>query len=104
MECLSADGLNAHDWDELENKYYRAMEKHKEAEVVLQNHTSELLEIFMVWSQTTIRRDETRALKRFKTQMQHVQHSEESLKNKKKHYIDVVRAFENALALLDDRV
>ncbi|KAE8334830.1 hypothetical protein BDV24DRAFT_145058 [Aspergillus arachidicola] len=58
----------------------------------------------MAWSQTTVVRDEARALKRFKTQMQHVQNSEEDLEKKRKHYVDVVKAFESALALLNDRV
>jgi hypothetical protein len=57
----------------------------------------------MAWSQTTVLQDEQRALKRyggpkadrsgatlltlcrFKTQMQHVQNSEISVENKKKH-------------------
>lgn len=62
-------------------------------------------QVFVAWSQTTILRDEDRALKRlintrclyrrritwltllyrFKTQMQHVQNSEERLENKRKH-------------------
>lgn len=58
----------------------------------------------MAWSQTTVVRDEARALKRFKTQMQHVQNSEEDLEKKRKHYVNVVKAFESALALLNDRV
>lgn len=64
-----------------------------------------LLQVFVAWSQTTVLRDEDRALKRldwiislfirriiqliwlyrFKTQMQHVQNSEERLENKRKH-------------------
>jgi hypothetical protein len=42
-------------------------------------------------------------VKRFRTQMYHVQNSEESLEKKREHYMDVVNAFERALALLNDR-
>ncbi|PYH77841.1 hypothetical protein BO82DRAFT_292733 [Aspergillus uvarum CBS 121591] len=105
MEPFPIRNLGTYDWKELENRYYKVMEQHKEAEDALQNHISRMLEvIFMAWSQTTITRDETRALKRFKTQMHYVQHSEESLDKKKRHYTDVVKAFESALALLDDRL
>ncbi|RAH70970.1 uncharacterized protein BO66DRAFT_391414 [Aspergillus aculeatinus CBS 121060] len=104
MEAFPISNLDAYNWKELENRYNKAMEQHKEAENALQNHILRMLEIFMAWSQTTITRDETRAFKRFKTQMQHVQNSEASLENKKRHYTDVVKAFESALALLDDRL
>ncbi|RAL07487.1 uncharacterized protein BO97DRAFT_378465 [Aspergillus homomorphus CBS 101889] len=103
-ESFSVGNMSGHGWKELQDKYVDLMEQHKKAEDALRNHTSRLLEVFMAWSQTTIMRDEKRALRRFKTQMQHVQNSEETLKKKKKHYTDVVKAFESALALLDDRV
>ncbi|PYI06273.1 hypothetical protein BO78DRAFT_369498 [Aspergillus sclerotiicarbonarius CBS 121057] len=100
----SSGNLKDHDWDQLQEEYIGSMEKHEQAEQELRNHVSKLLEIFMAWSETTITRDEIRALKRFKTQMQHVQTSEESLELKRKHYVDVVKAFESALALLNDRI
>ncbi|KAG2415739.1 hypothetical protein HFD88_006930 [Aspergillus terreus] len=80
------------------------MQEHGKAEEEVKNQTSDLLKIFTAWSETTLVRDETRALKRFKTQMQHVQNSEESLEMKKRHYTNVVKAFESALALLNNRV
>ncbi|PWY71483.1 hypothetical protein BO70DRAFT_365213 [Aspergillus heteromorphus CBS 117.55] len=96
--------LKDHDWNQLEEEYIDSMEKHGGAEQALCIRVSKLLEIFTAWSETTITRDEIRALKRFKTQVQHVQTSEENLEKKRKHYIDVVKAFESALALLNDRV
>ncbi|PYI19199.1 hypothetical protein BO99DRAFT_333653 [Aspergillus violaceofuscus CBS 115571] len=104
MEPFPIRNLDTYDWKELENRFLKVMEQHKEAEDALKNHISRMLEIFMAWSQTTITCDETRALKRFKTQMHHVQNSGESLEKKKRHYTDVVKAFESALALLDDRL
>ncbi|BCR90831.1 uncharacterized protein ACHE_60717A [Aspergillus chevalieri] len=91
------------DWEQLEEKYAKAMEEHGKSEEELRAQVAKLLEIFVAWSQTTVLRDEDRALKRFKTQMQHVQNSEERLENKRKHYTDVVKAFESALALLNGR-
>ncbi|RAL01507.1 uncharacterized protein BO80DRAFT_424707 [Aspergillus ibericus CBS 121593] len=100
----SSGNLRDYDWDRLQEEYIGSMEKHEQDEQELRSHVSKLLKIFMAWSETTIARDEIRALKRFKTQMQHVQTSEESLELKRKHYVDVVKAFESALALLNDRI
>ncbi|OGM39954.1 hypothetical protein ABOM_011261 [Aspergillus bombycis] len=100
----SSEDLTNHDWERLQEAYTNAMEKHGTAEEDLRAQISKLLEVFMAWSQTTVVRDEARALKRFKTQMQHVQNSEEDLEKKRKHYVDVVKAFESALALLNDRI
>ncbi|KAL3448883.1 hypothetical protein BJX65DRAFT_306436 [Aspergillus insuetus] len=92
------------DWSELESSYIQMMEEHERAEGDLGDQITKLLQIFTSWSQTTVAHDETRALKRFRTQMNHVQNSEESLEKKRNHYMDVVKAFESALALLNDRV
>ncbi|KAL2828871.1 hypothetical protein BJY01DRAFT_228178 [Aspergillus pseudoustus] len=92
------------DWSELESTYIQMMEQHEKAEGELRDQITKLLQVFTAWSQTTVAHDETRALKRFRTQMNHVQNSEESLEKKRNHYIDVVKAFESALALLNDRV
>ncbi|KAJ0421004.1 hypothetical protein BJY00DRAFT_113286 [Aspergillus carlsbadensis] len=92
------------DWSELESSYMQMMEEYEDAEGELRDQITKLLQIFTSWSQTTVAHDETRALKRFRTQMNHVQNSEESLEKKRNHYMDVVKAFESALALLNDRV
>ncbi|CEO58533.1 hypothetical protein PMG11_03250 [Penicillium brasilianum] len=89
------------DWDQLQEKYTDAMDEHSHVEDDLRAETAKLLEVFSAWSQTTVLQDEKRALKRFKTQMQHVQNSELSLESKKKHYTEVVKAFQSALALLN---
>ncbi|KAJ5242362.1 uncharacterized protein N7469_000689 [Penicillium citrinum] len=97
-------GLTECDWDQLQEKYTDAMDEHSRVEEELRVETARLLEIFTAWSQTTVQQDEKRALKRFKTQVQHVQNSEVSVENKKKHYNDVVKAFQSALALLNDQM
>ncbi|KAJ5333264.1 uncharacterized protein N7506_007047 [Penicillium brevicompactum] len=78
------DGLEDCDWDQLQDKYADAMEQHGRVEENLRLETAKLMEVFMAWSQTTVSQDESRALKRFKTQMQHVQNSEVNVENKKK--------------------
>ncbi|PLB44693.1 hypothetical protein P170DRAFT_479246 [Aspergillus steynii IBT 23096] len=101
---MSTGELGTFDWEQLHKSYVHAMEEHGAIETELRARIAKLLEIFTAWSQTTVVRDETRALKRFKTQMQHVQNSEESLEKRRQHYLDVVKAFESALALLNDRM
>ncbi|OAX83065.1 hypothetical protein ACJ72_02583 [Emergomyces africanus] len=88
------------DWEQLQKKFTDAMDERSQAERVLQKETAEILEIFISWSQTTAYRDEDRAYKRLKTRMGFAQNSEAKLEEKKKHYANVVKAFENALALL----
>ncbi|KAJ5577797.1 uncharacterized protein N7459_006761 [Penicillium hispanicum] len=112
------------DWNELQEKYASAMDEHSRVEDELRKETTKLLEIFTSWSQTTVLQDEKRALKRFKTQMQHVQNSEANMENKKKHCealettichdvgtdhlhgkdMEVVKAFQSALALLNEQL
>ncbi|KAL4912183.1 hypothetical protein BDW62DRAFT_195195 [Aspergillus aurantiobrunneus] len=103
-ESQLKESVKDYDWSQLESNYLKMMEQHEKFEEELRDNISKLLQIFTAWSQTTVEHDEIRALKRFRTQMHHVQNSEESLEKKRKHYIDVVKAFENALALLNDRV
>ncbi|CBF84804.1 hypothetical protein AN1411.2 [Aspergillus nidulans FGSC A4] len=102
-ESQLKDSIKDFDWSQLESVYIQMMEQHEKSEEELRNHITRLL-------QTTVVHDESRAVKRlvvsfrrFRTQMHHVQNSEESLEKKRRHYMDVVNAFERALALLNDR-
>ncbi|OQD79461.1 hypothetical protein PENANT_c050G09947 [Penicillium antarcticum] len=97
-------GIEDCEWEQLKIKYFDSMEEHGRVEETLRLETAKLLEVFMAWSETTVLQDESRALKRFKTQMQHVQHSEVSMENKRKHYMEVVKAFQSALALLNEQL
>ncbi|PLB33980.1 uncharacterized protein BDW47DRAFT_113056 [Aspergillus candidus] len=103
-EETSFEDLKNYDWEQLQERYLDLMEKHGETEEQLQAQISDLLEIFAAWSRVTVVRDETRAFKRFKTQIEHVQNSEDTLEQKRKHYVAVVKAFESALALLNGRL
>ncbi|KAJ5147700.1 hypothetical protein N7526_001052 [Penicillium atrosanguineum] len=83
VSCLT-QGLEEFDWEQLQEKYTDAMNEHSRVEEDLRVETAKLLEVFTAWSQTTVLQDEQRALKRFKTQMQHVQNSEIVVESKKK--------------------
>lgn len=81
MQQLAED-LRDCDWEQLEEKYAKAMEEHGTTEEELRTQTAKLLEVndlqfqsqeyfltallqvFVAWSQTTVIRDENRALKR----------------------------------------
>ncbi|KAL4977844.1 hypothetical protein BDW66DRAFT_149864 [Aspergillus desertorum] len=102
-ESEHKDSIKNFDWSQLENIFIQTMEQHEKSEEELRDHITKLLQVFTAWSQTTVVHDESRALKRFRTQMHHVKNSEESLEKKRRHYMDVVKAFESALALLNDR-
>ncbi|KAJ5612425.1 hypothetical protein N7510_005619 [Penicillium lagena] len=116
-------GLEACDWEQLQHRYTDAMDEYGRMEENLRAEAATLLEIFTAWSQTTVLQDENRAFKRFdylhfpfletnltsgrfKTQMQHVQHSEVNVEHKKQHCQDmeVVKAFESALKLLNEQL
>ncbi|KAJ5825542.1 hypothetical protein N7474_002680 [Penicillium riverlandense] len=99
-----AHGLEACDWDQLQHRYTDAMDEHGRMEENLRAEAATLLEVFTAWSQTTVLQDENRAFKRFKTQMQHVQHSEVNVEHKQQHYMEVVKAFESALKLLNEQL
>ncbi|GKZ51722.1 hypothetical protein AbraIFM66951_006866 [Aspergillus brasiliensis] len=77
-----SENLSDYDWDQLQEEYITFMGRHEKAEKELCSRVAKLLE----------------------TQMKHVQTSEEDLELKRKHYVDVVKAFESALALLNDRL
>lgn len=80
-----ADDLSQCHWTRLQQLYSDIMKQHGNAEEELRARSLRLLEIFTAWSQSAVLRDESRALKRFKTQSQHVQTSEEDLESRRKH-------------------
>ncbi|KAK2741031.1 hypothetical protein FQN57_005767 [Myotisia sp. PD_48] len=100
-----ASDLQSYSWEELQQCFVEEMDERSKSENLLQKESADLLEVsptgvFITWSQTTVFHDEDRAYKRFKTRMDYVRKSEETLEEKKKHYSSVIKAFENALALL----
>ncbi|TAQ83618.1 hypothetical protein B7494_g8063 [Chlorociboria aeruginascens] len=103
---VPAEPLN---WVEFESRYKDAISKRTREEETLLNEFESLSGAFLIWSQASAKFDNERAWKRFKTRVNHVQHSEQSLAEKKEHYRKVVTAFQTAVDLLkraafDDRL
>ncbi|OCK80524.1 hypothetical protein K432DRAFT_443091 [Lepidopterella palustris CBS 459.81] len=61
------------------------------------------MNFFTIWADTSQSHEAERSFKRLRTRMAHVQNSEEKLETTRLHYIQVVKAFESALQLLNKR-
>ncbi|KAF2201755.1 hypothetical protein GQ43DRAFT_440280 [Delitschia confertaspora ATCC 74209] len=95
------EGLEEFDWEDLELRYHQAM---KECEHQQEEHVQEwesLMNFFRVWADAGHVQETDRSFKRLKTRMAHVQHSEQQFDRMRNHYMNVVRAFESALQLLN---
>ncbi|KAH8701147.1 hypothetical protein BGW36DRAFT_425941 [Talaromyces proteolyticus] len=97
---LQSQDLQNCNWQQLMEMFSSALREHERIDHDLQEEATQLLKVFVTWSEVTVSRDEARSYKRFQTRMQYVQNTERELAEKKKHYGNVVKAFENALALL----
>ncbi|QUC18467.1 uncharacterized protein UV8b_02708 [Ustilaginoidea virens] len=91
------------DWDDFETRYERALREADEAEREILKEAESLsktCKYFQVWAASASAHDDDRAAKRLRTRQRFVILSEEKMAQKQKHYEEVVRAFESALALL----
>ncbi|KIM97933.1 hypothetical protein OIDMADRAFT_182285 [Oidiodendron maius Zn] len=88
------------DWIEFESEYKKALTEANEVEDKLVLEFEKLSKTFVFWAEASAQHDNDRAWKRLKTRERYVQLSEQKLEEKKKHYIEVVQAFQNALKLL----
>ncbi|KAF2435809.1 hypothetical protein EJ08DRAFT_729676 [Tothia fuscella] len=88
------------DWHGLENDYHDMVEKQGENELKLFEEFQNLVQYFGVWAATTHNHEVDRSFQRLKTRKYHVQNSELELEKKRLHYINVVKAFENAVGLV----
>ncbi|KAK0515845.1 hypothetical protein JMJ35_001879 [Cladonia borealis] len=96
----SKDPLEAYDWAELEERFHAEMERCGLREDAIQVEFNELLKLFKTWTATGSMHEENRAGKRLRTRITYVQQREQTLEEKRTHYVKVVKAFESALALL----
>ncbi|OAA68926.1 hypothetical protein ISF_03301 [Cordyceps fumosorosea ARSEF 2679] len=92
--------LHAFDWDGFESRYEAALLKAGEEEADILKEAESLSKYFQAWAAAASSHDDARAVKRLQTRQRFVNLSEEKLSQKQKHYVEVVRAFESALALL----
>ncbi|KAF4967308.1 hypothetical protein FSARC_5138 [Fusarium sarcochroum] len=92
--------LEPFDWDEFEARYEAALRDADEQEREVLKEADALSKYFKVWAAAASAHDDERAAKRLQTRRRFVNLSEEKMERKEEHYEQVVRAFENALALL----
>ncbi|KAH7256486.1 hypothetical protein BKA59DRAFT_74464 [Fusarium tricinctum] len=92
--------LEPFDWDEYEARYEAALRDADEQEREILKEADALSKYFKVWASAASAHDDERAAKRLQTRRRFVNLSEERMGRKQEHYDQVVKAFENALALL----
>ncbi|KIE01296.1 hypothetical protein MAJ_02637, partial [Metarhizium majus ARSEF 297] len=88
------------DWDYFESRYEKALQEADEEEKEILKEAEALAKYFRVWASAASAHDDDRAVKRLRTRQRFVNLAEEKMAQKQKHYEEVVRAFESALALL----
>ncbi|KJZ77323.1 hypothetical protein HIM_03047 [Hirsutella minnesotensis 3608] len=92
--------LPPYDWDDFEARYEKALRDADIQERDILKEAEQLSKYFRAWASAASAHDDERAVKRLRTRQRFVNLSEEKAAQKQQHYEEVVRAFENALALL----
>lgn len=98
-----ADKIEHFDWKKLEERYHDAIAEKNKVEREILDEFNSLMNFFTIWADTSQSHEAERSFKRLRTRMAHVQNSEEKLETTRLHYIQVVKAFESALQLLNKR-
>jgi len=100
QKCDPHEPLPLFDWHGFESRYEQQMQVAKRTESEILLDFNKLADYFGIWAQAASVHDNDRAFKRLKTREVYVQRAEGELEAKKEHYVQVVEAFKNALALL----
>ncbi|PVH83429.1 hypothetical protein DL98DRAFT_513311 [Cadophora sp. DSE1049] len=93
-------GLPKFDWSDFEQRYTESLKKQHEEEVEIIDEFDLYATSFMVWAQAAAQRDNGRMSKRLRTRVRFTQLAENSLEDKKNHYLEVVGAFQAAMNML----
>ncbi|SPO07687.1 uncharacterized protein DNG_10382 [Cephalotrichum gorgonifer] len=100
----STPGLLApFDWEDFQSRYEEALAEIDKDELAILKEFEGLSKYFNVWASSASARDNERATKRLQTRQRYVSLSEENMAQKQKHYDEVLRAFQSALALLSSK-
>ncbi|KAL1603986.1 hypothetical protein SLS60_005578 [Paraconiothyrium brasiliense] len=99
-EVDPAEEIEDFDWDELHERYHRAIGTASAQELELLHEFAQLMDYFKIWADAGANQESDRTFHRLRTRMTYVQNSEQKLEKTRQHYIGVVRAFESALDLL----
>ncbi|KAJ3495570.1 hypothetical protein NLG97_g3303 [Lecanicillium saksenae] len=97
----ASEELQVFDWENFESRYEAALLSASEEEKAILKEAESLSKYFQAWAAAASSHDDARAVKRLQTRQRFVNLSEEKLSQKQQHYVEVVRAFESALALLN---
>lgn len=95
-----AEQIDDFDWDFLHERYHDAMSSASAQELALMQEFAQLMDYFKIWADAGANQESDRTFHRLRTRMTYVQNSEHKLERTREHYIQVVGAFESALALL----
>ncbi|KAF1969030.1 hypothetical protein BU23DRAFT_478396 [Bimuria novae-zelandiae CBS 107.79] len=95
-----AEQIEDFDWNKLHEKYHEAMNDASAQENALMVEFAQLMDYFKIWADAGANQESDRTFHRLHTRMTYVKNSEDKLEKTRQHYMEVVRAFENALALL----
>ncbi|MCJ1373038.1 hypothetical protein MMC20_004264 [Loxospora ochrophaea] len=90
-ETNPKDPIEGFDWAELEQRYLARIHDCEQAEKDIYDDFQQWYQMFEIWTTTS---------SVLKTRISHVEGAEGQLEEKRQHYINVVKAFESALALL----
>ncbi|QSZ37512.1 hypothetical protein DSL72_008610 [Monilinia vaccinii-corymbosi] len=96
---VSKRDLGPMDWSNFEQRYATAIEELNDKEDHLLLEFQNLSEAFQIWADSSAERDNGRAWKRLRTRERYVQIKENTLEEKKQHYLKVVQAFKQAIEL-----
>jgi len=95
-----AHRLSAFDWNDLHARYHAAISKCQGEENELMQEFQNLMTYFRIWAESGHVHETNRTYHRLQTRSTYVRHCEDTLEQKRSHYINVVKAFESALNLL----
>lgn len=95
-----AHRIDDFNWEDLHHRYHEAVKVCHGEEAALMEEWESLMTYFRIWAQSGHEHETDRTYSRLCTRTAYVQHSEDTLEQKRSHYISVVRAFESALNLL----
>ncbi|KAH7076808.1 hypothetical protein BKA63DRAFT_290654 [Paraphoma chrysanthemicola] len=100
LDADPADKIVDFDWNALHERYHQAMAGCHDEEGELAKEWESLMNFFRIWAESGHDQETDRTFQRLRTRTAYVQHSEEKLESTRKHYVEVVKAFESALNLL----
>ncbi|KAH7319317.1 hypothetical protein BKA65DRAFT_541437 [Rhexocercosporidium sp. MPI-PUGE-AT-0058] len=92
--------LTGFEWSDFEHRYTEALKMKFEEECEIIEEFDKWAASFITWAQAGAEHDNGRMSKRLRTRIEFTQQQENSLEDKKKHYLGVLAAFQTAMDML----